>query len=121
VIPPVAGEAELVQLVRTLRADGNRRDAHRRQGSPRGRTCPIFETPRRDSSASGANAGFRTAVDRAATVAWGDLLVVVNDDIEPQPPDKAEVTVPFFNGLRRRYTRANRLSSTRNRRRRGPA
>lgn len=85
VIPSVAGGPELVQLIRMLGADGDSVEMLvADNGLPEQTLSELRETPARIVSL-GRNAGFGTAVNRAAAVAQGELLVVLNDDIVPQP------------------------------------
>jgi N-acetylglucosaminyl-diphospho-decaprenol L-rhamnosyltransferase len=47
---------------------------------------------------TGSNLGFGAAVNRAASIAEGDVLVVLNDDIEPQAGFLDELVEPFSRG-----------------------
>ncbi len=84
VIPSVAGGPSLVQLVRALCPEGEPVELLiADNGLPEQTVSDLRDTPARLVSL-GRNAGFGTAVNRAAVVARGELLVVLNDDIEPQ-------------------------------------
>ena len=98
IIPSLAGGAGLLRLVRSLSlasadlqvivADNGLPDAVRSNLEKTGAmVLPM-----------GANLGFGAAVNRAARAADADVLVVLNDDIEPEPGFLDALVAPFAAG-----------------------
>jgi N-acetylglucosaminyl-diphospho-decaprenol L-rhamnosyltransferase len=85
VIPSVVGGPELVQLVRTLYVDGSTVEVLiADNGLPEQTLSELRDTPASIVKLA-HNVGFGAAVNRAARLARGEILVVLNDDIELQP------------------------------------
>ena len=96
IVPSLSGGAALVRLVRSLSsadrqvivADNGLRDDVRSDLRTAGAVVV----------AMGRNLGFGAAVNRAARAAEADVLVVLNDDIEPQPGFVDALVAPFAAG-----------------------
>lgn len=85
VIPSLSGGPALVRLVRSLTLTAGSLDVViADNGLPEGTRSELEETGA-EVVAMGRNLGFGTAVNRAARMACTDVLVVLNDDIEPLP------------------------------------
>ncbi|MDQ3630414.1 MAG: glycosyltransferase [Actinomycetota bacterium] len=85
VIPSLSGGPTLVRLVRALtQANESLKVIVADNGLPPD-TRSLLEETRAEVVTMGRNLGFGAAVNRAAGLARTDVLVVLNDDIEPLP------------------------------------
>jgi len=95
VIPSLSGGPALVRLVHDLtQADESLKVIVADNGLPPD-TRSLLEDTRAEVLTMGGNLGFGAAVNRAAGVARTDVLVVLNDDIEPLPGFLEALVAPF--------------------------
>jgi GT2 family glycosyltransferase len=98
-IPSIRGGEALVGLVTRLAADGGEPPeiVIADNGLPEKTVAVLSDGPARVLR-MGRNLGFGAAVNRAAAAAHGDVLVVVNDDVEPQAGFLERLAAPAREG-----------------------
>lgn len=98
VIPSLSGGPSLLRLVRSLTlANGSLDVIVADNGLPASTRSALDETAA-EVVAMGRNLGFGSAVNRIAAVAGSDVLVVLNDDIEPLPGFLDALVAPIGDG-----------------------
>lgn len=98
VIPSLSGGPTLLRLVRSLTlARGSLDVIVADNGLAQSTRSLLDETPA-EVAAMGRNLGFGTAVNRVAAMATTDVLVVLNDDIEPLPGFLDALVAPISDG-----------------------
>lgn len=98
VIPSLSGGSELVRLVRSLTlASGSLEVIVADNGLAEHTRSLLGQTPA-EVVAMGRNLGFGAAVNRVARMGRSDVLVVLNDDIEPLPGFLDELVAPLADG-----------------------
>ncbi len=98
VIPSLRGGAALISLVRKLElANGTLELVVADNGLAPGTRSLLDETPAQVVT-MGSNLGFGAAINRAAGMARADVLVVLNDDIDPLPGFLDALVAPLAEG-----------------------
>ncbi len=98
VIPSLSGGSELVRLVRSLTLTGGSLEVIVADNGLEQHTRSLLEGTPAEVVAMGRNLGFGAAVNRVARMGRSDVLVVLNDDIEPLPGFLDELVAPVADG-----------------------
>lgn len=98
VIPSLSGGSELVRLVRSLALRSGSLDVVVADNGLSQHTRHLLEQTPAEVVAMGRNLGFGAAVNRVARMGRSDVLVVLNDDIEPLPGFLDELVAPLADG-----------------------
>ena len=98
VIPSLSGGSELVRLVRSLTLTHGSLDVIVADNGLAKQTRSLLEQTSAEVVAMGRNLGFAAAVNRVARMRRSDVLVVLNDDIDPLPGFLDELLAPLADG-----------------------
>jgi len=98
VIPSLSGASALVRLVRALTLSSGQLEVIVADNGLSAATRDELTRAGAQVVTMGANLGFGTAVNRAARVARHDVLVVLNDDIEPRHGFLDALVAPIAGG-----------------------
>lgn len=98
VIPSLAGGSELVHLVRALTLTSGSLEVIVADNGLAPHTLSLLDQTPAKVVTMGRNLGFGAAINRVARMAVNDVLVVLNDDIEPLPGFLEELVAPLADG-----------------------